>query len=239
MRILFIRHGDPNYAIDSLTDKGKIESKLLAKKLSEEPIKTVYVSPLGRAQKTAKYYLKLSCKISETKTWLKEFDGFIINQNNKKVIPWDLMPSYISKNPKLYDNTEWADTDIMQSGNVKERYNYVCSSFDELLSEHGYIRENLYYRVKFANTDTLAFFCHFEISSVLLSHLTNISPVLFWQHFCAAPSSIISAITEEREKGIASFRINEYGDISHLKTANEKPSFSARFCEIYNSKDRH
>lgn len=237
--MLFIRHGDPNYTLDCLTHKGKTEAKLLSKALLEEPIKKVYVSPLGRAKKTAKYYLNLSKKNAETKDWLKEFDGFIIDKNNKKAIPWDLMPSYISENPMLYSSSNWADTDIMQSGNVKEKYNYICTQFDSLLKEHGYRREKLHYRAENANTDTVVFFCHFGISSVLLSHLTNVSPVLFWQHFCAAPSSIISVITEEREKGTASFRINEYGDISHLKAAQEKPSFSARFCEIYDSPDRH
>ena len=34
MRIVFIRHGDPDYAHDSLTENGKIEASLLAEHIS-------------------------------------------------------------------------------------------------------------------------------------------------------------------------------------------------------------
>ena len=33
MRILIIRHGDPDYSIDSLTERGWIEAELLSKRL--------------------------------------------------------------------------------------------------------------------------------------------------------------------------------------------------------------
>ena len=43
----------------------------------------------------------------------------------------------------------------------------------------------------------------------------------------------------ERRKGIASFRISSFGDISHLYAADVLPSFAARFCETYDSDERH
>ena len=36
MKLLFIRHGDPDYANDTITDKGKVEAKLLAKYLKNQ-----------------------------------------------------------------------------------------------------------------------------------------------------------------------------------------------------------
>ena len=45
MKILIIRHGDPNYAIDSLTEKGVREATLLAKYLKNRDIKAFYLSP--------------------------------------------------------------------------------------------------------------------------------------------------------------------------------------------------
>jgi probable phosphoglycerate mutase len=38
MRILIIRHGDPYYPTDSLTEKGQREAELLSKKLIKEGI---------------------------------------------------------------------------------------------------------------------------------------------------------------------------------------------------------
>ena len=36
MRLLIIRHGDPDYANDCLTEKGEIEERLLAEKLKKD-----------------------------------------------------------------------------------------------------------------------------------------------------------------------------------------------------------
>ena len=44
---------------------------------------------------------------------------------------------------------------------------------------------------------------------------------------------------KEREKGIASFRCEVYGDTSHLKIKGIENSFSGRFCEVYSDPTRH
>jgi probable phosphoglycerate mutase len=75
---------------------------------------------------------------------------------------------------------------------------------------------------------------------VLVSHLVHVSPMILWHGFCAAPTSVTTAVTEERRAGIASFRVSGFGDTSHLYAAGREPSFSARFCECYTNKDeRH
>lgn len=58
MKLLIVRHGDPDYTIDSLTEKGWREARYLAQKLSKLEIKDFYVSPLGRAKDTASCTLK-------------------------------------------------------------------------------------------------------------------------------------------------------------------------------------
>ena len=35
MHLIFIRHGDPDYSIDSVTEKGKCEIELLGKRISK------------------------------------------------------------------------------------------------------------------------------------------------------------------------------------------------------------
>ena len=128
----------------------------------------------------------------------------------------------------------------MQEGRVKEEYDRVCAGLDKILEEHGYVREHNYYRVEKANSDTIVFFCHFGAECVLLSRLLNVSPMILWHGFCAAPASVTTVYTEERRKGIASWRVSAFGDNSHLYAAGEEPSFSARFCECYDNEDeRH
>ena len=53
MRLIIIRHGDPDYSVDSLTEKGWREAELLAERIAKLDVKAFYVSPLGRAKDTA------------------------------------------------------------------------------------------------------------------------------------------------------------------------------------------
>ena len=75
--------------------------------------------------------------------------------------------------------------------------------------------------------------------SVLLSHLLNIPYTSLANFTVCAPTGVTTVVTEEREKGIAQFRMMEFGDTTHLKKEGLEPSFSARFCEIFDSNDRH
>ena len=241
MRILIVRHGEPNYAIDSLTEKGWREADCLAERLVKEPIKAFYCSPLGRARDTAKATLAAMGQTATVLPWLREFAGYIKDEKSgEKDIPWDLYPAAWTKDPLLYDKDRWLSSPLMQTGDVEEQYRFVCEGLDTLLAEYGYRREGSLYRVERECGDTLVFFCHFGVESVLLSHLLNVSPVILWQGFCALPSSVTEIVTEEREKGIASFRTLRFGDLSHLYAKGEAPSFAARFCELYSNQDeRH
>lgn len=241
MKLLIIRHGDPDYSIDSLTEKGWKEAEFLSERLSKMDIKAFYVSPLGRAKDTASLTLKKMNREATECVWLREFAPKIIRPDRGYMTTsWDWLPQDWTIEEKYYDKDRWSTTDIMQAGKVGAEYERVTKCFDELLASHGYVRENNYYRVEKGNTDTIVFFCHFGLECVLLSHLLNVSPMTIWHGFCAAPTSVTTVITEERRKGIASFRINGFGDISHLYAAGEEPAFAARFCEVYENEDeRH
>ena len=81
MRILFIRHGDPDYINDTLTKKGHREAKLLAERAADLNLGSCYVSPLGRAKDTAQYCLDKVGKTAQTVEWLREFPARIdLNQ---------------------------------------------------------------------------------------------------------------------------------------------------------------
>ena len=77
MKILLIRHGDPDYAIDSLTEKGWREAKLLSNRLEKLEIRDFYVSPLGRARATVQPTLEKLNRTAEVLPWLAEFRGWV------------------------------------------------------------------------------------------------------------------------------------------------------------------
>ena len=237
MRLLIVRHGDPDYELDSLTEKGFREVELLSERLVKEKMDQIYVSTMGRAMKTAEPTLKKTGKTAVECEWLREFSPKIMRPDvqDHEMIVWDWLPKDWLADPDYADPEKWCETEIMKAGHVKEEYQRVIAHFDQVLAEHGYVRDGKLYRVENANEDTLVFFCHFGLQCVLLSHLMNISPMILWHFACAAPSSVTTVYTEERREGTAIFRVNSMGDQSHLYAGLEKPSFAARFCETYHS----
>lgn len=242
MRLMIIRHADPDYKKDSLTPQGWREAELLAGRISKLTVSGFYVSPLGRARDTALPTLRKMGRTAVECEWLREFRPTIHRPDvkDKEKIAWDWLPQDWMREDAFYRYDLWDGVEIMRSAGIPEEYGWVTESFDALLGQHGYVREGRLYRAERANRDTLVFFCHFGVECVLLSHLMNVSPMILWHHFCAAPSSVTTAYTEERREGIAAFRVSSFGDISHLYEAGEEPSFSARFCETFDCADeRH
>lgn len=252
MKLLIIRHGDPDYEHDTLTERGWQEARLLAKRLAPLDIRDIYVSPLGRARDTASCTLKaMNRSATAVCDWLREFPAVLEFKKNPALMAahphmrqhedgsyytdhvWDLMPAYWTGHEDLYDRNRWQESEICSISDIKDCYRRVTEGFDALLAEHGYVRQGNLYRVTAPNTDTLAFFCHFGLACVLLSHLWSVSPFPLWHGMVFAPTSVTTVCTEEREKGIASFRASQLGDVSHLYAAGQEPSFSARFCEVY------
>lgn len=241
MKILIIRHGDPDYTIDSLTEKGWREAAYLADRISRLEVRDFYVSPLGRAKDTASLTLKKMGRTAAECEWLKEFPPHIDRPDRPDSnVCWDWLPQDWTKDERFYQYDHWFENERMQAGGVQQEYERVSEKLDELLAGYGYVRDGHVYRVEKANNDTIVFFCHFALGCVLIGHLAGISPMILWHSFCAAPTSVTTLVTEERRKGIASFRMSAYGDISHLYANGEPPAFAARFCECYdNADERH
>lgn len=281
MRLLFIRHAEPDYATDSLTEKGRREAALLAKAAPSLRMDHCFVSPLGRAKITADYCMEAIGKTAQVMPWLEEFDAPLdlnrapqllpaypnikpisedhdlslsspksrnngslqdrnpgegtadLSKTYRPRIPWDLGQRYYASHPELADPVRWRESEIYLKSKMPIRYDEVTEAFDELLASYGYVHENGLYRVERENTETLAFFCHLGISCVLLSRIWNCSPFFLWQNLAMLTSSVTELVSEEREQGFALFRALRIGDQSHLYAGDEKPSFFARYCEVY------
>ena len=255
MDLIIIRHGDPDYEHDTLTEHGWKEAQILSDRIKKLNVRDFYVSPLGRAQDTASCTLKAMNRTAETLDWLQEFPARVYLDENASLlkaypdrqirdgrltanVSWDILPSYLFRHPEYFHPTDWRDSEIVRAGDMLSVYDHVTHEFDQLLVSHGYVRDHGLYRVAQPNRDTLVFFCHFGLECVLLSHLMGVSPFILWHTTAFAPTSVTTIHTEEREQGIACFRAAHLGDISHLLAAGMEPSFSARFCETFEVTDQ-
>lgn len=240
MKLIFIRHADPDYDLDSLTKKGRREAACLQDVLLSLKPDFIFSSPLGRAKLSAEIATKKCGGEIVIEPWLEEFPATVYSFDGKeRGCPWDWKPQEWTPDTSLFSIDTWLSSKIWEKSDIEECYNMVTNEFDALLASHGYVRKDRYYEAKKPSKDTLVFFCHFGVECVLLSRLINISPMLLWHGLIALPSGVTTLVSEEREKGIAYFRMNEFGDEGHLRANKEKPSFSGRFCECYTDKTRH
>ncbi len=237
MKLIIVRHGDPDYSIDSLTEVGKKEAELLAARMDKTQLDDVYVSPLGRAKLTAQIALKNKGIVPTECDWLREFGCSATNPSGAPVI-WDLMPGYYAEHRAELDGADWQKFGFLAKSDIAEAYGMVTRGVDEILFRHGYKRNGFMYDAVKPSYDTVALFCHFGVESVILSHILGVSPYLFFQGFCALPTSVTTLVTEEREQGKAVFRCLAFGDTSHLYAGGREPSFAGRFAEIHGNGDR-
>jgi len=169
MKIIFIRHGEPNYEIDSLTEKGWREAELLSKRTAKWNVTDFYCSPLGRAKDTASFTLKNAGREAEILPWLREFDAPVLDpETGKRRIPWDFLPDVLDANRDLYDHDLWTQNPIMKTGNMDENYRVVTDGLDALLARYGYVRDGYRYH---ASDETnreavIVCFCHLGVTCV-------------------------------------------------------------------------
>lgn len=251
MRIIFIRHAEPDYTIDSLTEKGRREARLLAERTAKWKVTDFYCSPLGRARATAEPTLQALGREAEICDWLQEFT-IPSNETGEHMLLWDLLPECLDENRMLFQPGKWLEAPMMQKGPTKDYYQKVTAEFDALLAKYGYERNGVYYRspkerltsnhymiydghtlehMKNCKADdtTIVCFCHLGVMLTLISYLINSTPSTLWQGIFVPPSSVTVLSSEEREPGKAYFRCQMIGDTSHLRDAGEPVSYYGYF----------
>lgn len=257
MHLIFIRHGDPDYKNDNLTEKGKREAALLTERILKWKVDDFYVSPYGRAQATIAPALERLGKTAETLDWLHEFDFKVSDPLAKKERgAWDWLPRTYYGEKKYFNRWEWFKSKTMKSGNIEMHAEKVCSGFDSILMQYDYTRlekdvpiytcfphltdeeaaidTHLNAEQKDLDNKNLVFVCHLGVMFLIISHLTGLSPLQLWQGFFVAPTSVTVLGAEERVPGEVVFRVQQLGDVRHLIEHGEPVSASGFYGNVLN-----
>ena len=238
MRILMIRHAEPDYSSDTLTPRGRKEAALLARRLAGYRLGDVYVSPLGRARETAACALDPLGREAEVLPWLAEFRGRYTDPETGRLhLPWDMPPRVWSSEPLLLDPEKWVDLPRFSVGNIREIWDETVQGVDALMARYGCRKDGPVWHCDQPHRETITLFCHFGISMAVLARLIDVSPVLLWHRSLTVTSSLTEIISEERVPGELSFRVIRLGDITHLESAGQPRSSAGLFPECYTGID--
>ena len=177
MRIVSVRHGEPDYAHDCLTERGRIQAQAAAERLREEGIGEIYSSPLGRAAETAAFTSEALGLPVRTLDYMRELhwgstDGTPMPADGH---PWDLADMLAAEGRDLTDPA-WREHPYFRNNKVTAEADHVARKTDEWLRTLGYERNGAYYRCLRPDDRqaTVALFSHGGSSAAAMGHILNL-----------------------------------------------------------------
>lgn len=222
MLLYIIRHGEPDYAADSLTENGQKQADALAERFSSHGFDEIYVSPLGRALQTARptcgrlgLPYRIEPWMSEDVLWdeLSAVDGDGVRQ-------W----SFGCQNTRLLESSapgDWPSYPAFSSckaarGGVRR----IADCSNAFMAGLGYTYDGTFYRAAAPNDKRVAAFCHHGVGTTWLSHLLSIPPNLFWSGFDIAHSGVTIVEFQNNPDGLTAPKCLCLSDISHIYKEN-------------------
>ena len=220
MRLILVRHGEPDYQRDCLTPLGRRQALAAAERLLNEGISAVYSSPLGRALETAQYTAGALGLPVETLPFMRELhwggiDGAPLPFNGH---PWDAADE-MARTGWDMTRTDWAAHPLFARNLVTAEAAHVGEKTDEWLRSLGYAREGTAYRClrESDGQRTAALFCHGGSSTAMLARVFSLP----FPYLCAAVHldfTGIFIIRFSRREGGVSLPVAELcGDDRHIR----------------------
>lgn len=219
MLLYFIRHGDPIYDPDSLTEQGKKQANALAKRLSLVKFDEIYCSTSKRALQTA---MPTCEKLNITPTmldWANEnysWKELTIKDDNEEKSKW------VFHNRKCIETLnskevrdlgfDWFEHERLKKYDFGSSMSRINKKTDELLLSLGYLhdRDKCGYKVIERNDKRIAFFAHQGIGLAFLSSVTDIPFSCFSTRF---------------DLGYSSYTVISFDQSGYLYKTNEELVF--------------
>ncbi|MBR5096892.1 MAG: histidine phosphatase family protein [Treponema sp.] len=218
MRIVFVRHGDPNYELDCLTPKGKLQAKAAAQRLLREGIEEVWSSIMGRAKETADTFSEASGLPYKTLDFMRELDWGSVDGTPLFADghPWFCANEMASQGIPLND-PDWENSPYFKNNKVTAIVKNIQQKTDEWLYGLGLERHQHGWRaLPGAKQDkTVALFSHGGSSSAAIGRILNIPFPLTCALFHFGHTGI-TILRFEQEPGVTSVPCIELlNDMSH------------------------
>lgn len=215
MKIIFVRHGHPNYKNDCLTELGHPQAEAAAERLKDEKIDKIFSSSCGRAVETA-CHIAARHNLDITQLDFMREIHWGVPDTDDYVQPWWKVDSWV-KDGKDIMNHDWQNDADFKDRTVVNSYNKVSAAFDEWLKELGLEREGNYYRVTKENNDTIMLASHGGSSSVVLSHIFNLPFSFVCRSICPNFTAITVVNFGGKEGELTSPKFELVNDARHIE----------------------
>ena len=219
MLLYIVRHGHPDYATDSLTERGWLQAEAVGKRIAASGINQIYSSPMGRAKQTAAPACRLLGLPCNIEPWAHEVEEERLSCEpyGKPTSVTMVQNTYYRENGGIdlpYDRAYEA-VGFRASG-MKDAVAYIEEGGRDFLERLGYKEENGVYRILRANEDRVALFCHSIMARAWISTLLHIPIHMMWAGFHYTHTGVTVLEFRNNEDGFTAPKCLCYSDMSHL-----------------------
>ncbi len=234
MILYVIRHGDPIYDPDSLTEKGHAQADALAKRLAVNGLDRIFVSPMNRARQTA----EPTCELlgitptvldwtSEEHTW-REFTFHDPDLGGKRNWCFHVQTTKYKTEENLALGERWYEAEPFCRTDARSGYERISRESDAFFASLGYRREGLVYRIERPSDERVAVFCHQGFGTMWLSHLLGVNPILYCSTFDMNHSSMTIVEFKNNPDNLTAPICLAVSDTSHIYEAGLPLEFTNR-----------
>jgi probable phosphoglycerate mutase len=224
MRLYIIRHADPDYPGNTITDHGRRESEALAERLASQGLTRIYSSPVNRALHTMEYTERLTGLAPVVLPWTEELrDLWVPDPERTRLPAWDVPAERLRATEQDTSHDLFHRYPEYDGLPVRRTIERIRRHSDYFLADLGFRREDHRYRILRENRERVAVFCHGGFGLTWIGMLLYIPLHMVWAGFWLAPSSVTTILFDERSAAYAVPRALAVGDTSHLHAHGLEP----------------
>ena len=219
MLLYLIRHGDPDYKTDTLTEKGLLQAEAVGKRMAAAGIDRIFTSPMGRARQTAEPACRLLGKEYTVEPWAHEVEDERLTTYPDGILKTcsDLPNTVFRKDGNVslpFEKT--LECTGINEANMPPAIETIREGGREFLERLGYREENGVYRILRPNEEKVALFCHVVFATVWLSELLHLPLHLLWGGTRITHTGVTILDFKNYEDGFTAPRMLCMSDMTHL-----------------------
>lgn len=223
MILYYVRHGEPNYELDCLTEKGQKQAEAISDLFMKLGVDEIYASTMGRATETAKPTAKkfnlpiipcdwaredlawknYTCKVDGGVTWVFWSKEWVEEFNKEETIN---------------AGYEFYKLPVYQKINLPKGIELTDSSVDKFMASLGYVhdRKKKCYIEKEKNDKHVALFAHHGFGLAFLSSLLDIPYSFSSLRMDICHTGLTTIIFEPNKDGKVYPKVLHLSDDAHL-----------------------
>ncbi len=232
MLFFYLRHGDPIYNPDSLTELGIEQAEALSKRLAAYGLDKVYTSTSNRAIMTARPTCEKLGLEPETVDFANEghaWKELTINEDGK--FDWLFQhpnaKDYFCNEEIIKLGHKWYEHPYFKDYDYKKGIDRIVTECDAFFKRLGYERipGTGKYKVIKSNDQRVALFAHQGFGMAFLSYVLDIPYPIFSVHFDMGPSDM-TVINFKEVDGYAVPKILTLSNDAHLYKEGLFPNYN-------------